>query len=170
MGEFLTTPIKDKFSEDGENEFLRFGCSFMQGWRKRMEDAHIMDLDIGPNKNTQLFGVFDGHGGKEVAVYVGRHFTEEFLKNESYLKGDIKSALIENYIKMDKLMLEEPGRTELVKEALLSKEEDAKKQENVHCDYWGIAFLCLWLVFLQIVLDKGNNADVNLIANLIAKI
>ena len=32
-----------------------------------MEDAHINVVDIGPNKNVDVFGVFDGHGGKEVA-------------------------------------------------------------------------------------------------------
>ena len=64
----------------------------MQGWRKRMEDAHISDLDIGSG-NTQLFGVFDGHGGSEVAKFVGNHFTEEFLKDQAFLKGDIKKAL-----------------------------------------------------------------------------
>jgi serine/threonine protein phosphatase PrpC len=35
----------------------------MQGWRKRMEDAHITDIDLSSG-NIQLFGVLDGHGGK----------------------------------------------------------------------------------------------------------
>ncbi len=35
----------------------------MQGWRKRMEDSHISDMNLGPNNSTHLFGVFDGHGG-----------------------------------------------------------------------------------------------------------
>ncbi len=34
----------------------------MQGWRKRMEDSHIADMNEGSN-NLHLFGVFDGHGG-----------------------------------------------------------------------------------------------------------
>jgi DHA2 family multidrug resistance protein len=42
---------------------------------------------------------------------------------------------------------------------LLEDPPYAKKQKNVHCDYVGLAFLSLWLVFLQIVLDKGNDAD-----------
>lgn len=130
MGEYLSSPIKEKFSLDGENEILRYGCTFMQGWRKRMEDAHITDIDIGPNKDTQLFAVFDGHGGKEVAVFVGKHFTEEFLKTESYNKGDIKSALEETFIKMDELMLEEPGISELIEIAKESKIEDKKRIEN----------------------------------------
>ncbi len=35
----------------------------------------------------------------------------------------------------------------------------ASKQKNVHLDKWGFLFLCIWLVPLQIVLDKGNDAD-----------
>ena len=37
-----------------------------------MEDAHITSLhnklDIG-SSNFSVFGVFDGHGGKEVAIF-----------------------------------------------------------------------------------------------------
>ena len=36
MGEFLSSPIKDKDYEDGENSCIKFGASGMQGWRKRM--------------------------------------------------------------------------------------------------------------------------------------
>lgn len=28
-----------------------------------------------------VFGVFDGHGGKEVALFVEKHFINELLKN-----------------------------------------------------------------------------------------
>ena len=35
----------------------------MQGWRERMEDAHISLINQGENKNIHIFGVFDGHGG-----------------------------------------------------------------------------------------------------------
>ena len=35
----------------------------------------------------------------------------------------------------------------------------AKKQEGVKTDFIGFFFLCVWLISLQIVLDKGNNAD-----------
>lgn len=96
----------------------------MQGWRKRMEDSHISDLSVGTNKSTNLFGVFDGHGGKEVAVYVKNHFTEELINNASYKKGEIKKALIENFLKMDEIMVEKNGKLELKKEAKKSKEED----------------------------------------------
>ena len=47
---------------------MRFCCSEMQGWRGNMEDSHIAELDIGDG--NALFGVFDGHGGREVAKFV----------------------------------------------------------------------------------------------------
>ena len=95
-----------------------------------MEDAHLTKLDIGPSKDCQLFGVFDGHGGREVALFVGNHFTEEFIKNENYTKNDLKTALEENYLKMDEMMLEEEGRLELISEFKKSKEEASKLKEN----------------------------------------
>ena len=102
----------------------------MQGWRKRMEDSHITDLDQGPSNNTQIFGVFDGHGGSEVAKFVANHFTEEFLKNQNFLRNDIKKALEENYVKMDNMMLEKEGSEELLAEYKKSKEEASKIKEN----------------------------------------
>jgi serine/threonine protein phosphatase PrpC len=35
----------------------------MQGWRKRMEDAFLAEIDLGKDKNINIFGIFDGHGG-----------------------------------------------------------------------------------------------------------
>lgn len=39
MGVYLSTPKTEKFSEDDENDRLRYGLSSMQGWRATMEDA-----------------------------------------------------------------------------------------------------------------------------------
>lgn len=35
----------------------------------------------------------------------------------------------------------------------------ARKQKNVHLDKMGFLWLCVWLVPLQVVFDKGNDAD-----------
>lgn len=40
-----------------------------------MEDSHITKADL--TADISVFGVFDGHGGKEVAYFVERHFLEE---------------------------------------------------------------------------------------------
>ena len=49
----------------------------MQGWRKRMEDAHITEISQGKSSELDVFGVFDGHGGKEISQFVTHHFTKE---------------------------------------------------------------------------------------------
>ena len=49
-----------------------------------MEDAHIavvIDLPSTGQKGM-LFGVFDGHGGKEVAVFAEAHF-KKVLESQS---------------------------------------------------------------------------------------
>jgi protein phosphatase 1G len=95
----------------------------MQGWRKRMEDAHIAALNVGTNKTTHVFGVFDGHGGKEVSLFVKAHFTNELVANKSF-GSNLKSALTENFLKMDEMLIESSGKLELKKYAKQSKEED----------------------------------------------
>ncbi len=42
-----------------------------------MEDAHIGLLDI--LEGVHLFGVFDGHGGPEVAKFVESHLPNKLL-------------------------------------------------------------------------------------------
>lgn len=109
----------------------------MQGWRKRMEDSHISDIGIGQNNKIHLFGVFDGHGGKEVSQYVQKYFTQEFLNSKAFKVGNLKNSLIETFFKMDELMLENNGKLELKKFAKVSKEEDEKnnqKEKNKQMD------------------------------------
>ncbi len=69
MGAYLDTPITEKNPEPGHNELLCWGACSMQGWRTGMEDAHICDsIKLPGGKKGMLFAVFDGHGGKEVAL------------------------------------------------------------------------------------------------------
>ena len=96
----------------------------MQGWRKRMEDAHITDISQGTSKGLNVFGVFDGHGGKEISQYVSHHFTDELLKNQNYLNNKIDVALKETFIKMDEIMQTPEGKEEIKVYARKSKEAD----------------------------------------------
>jgi len=50
-----------------------------------MEDAHIAKTNIA--NGVSVFGVFDGHGGKEVAKYVEKYFVDELLKNKNFQNG-----------------------------------------------------------------------------------
>ena len=48
-----------------------------------MEDAHVAFKVKGDENGAMVFGVFDGHGGKEVAQYCQENFQktlEETLK------------------------------------------------------------------------------------------
>jgi serine/threonine protein phosphatase PrpC len=65
MGAYLKSPVTTKETETDENGTMAFAATAMQGWRNGMEDAHIARLNLEPN--VHIFGVFDGHGGKEVA-------------------------------------------------------------------------------------------------------
>lgn len=46
-----------------------------------MEDSHLACLDVVEGE-VSIFGVFDGHGGAEVAHYIAKHFIDEIKKNE----------------------------------------------------------------------------------------
>lgn len=52
----------------------------MQGWRVSMEDAHVTISVLGV-ENLALFGVFDGHGGREVAAFCQKHLPDALRRN-----------------------------------------------------------------------------------------
>ena len=62
----------------------------MQGWRSGMEDTHICQATEIEGGYGSLFGVFDGHGGKEVAEYARDHFKKVFMANANFKAGDYK--------------------------------------------------------------------------------
>ena len=64
-------------------------------------------------KELSIFGVFDGHGGNQVAEWVRDNFVKELFKLKSYKDGDYKDALKETFIRMDELM-----KTPMVKKEL----------------------------------------------------
>lgn len=65
----------------------------MQGWRSGMEDTHICQSVEIEDSYGMLFGVFDGHGGKEVAEYVRVNFKKEFIINNNFKTGNYIDAL-----------------------------------------------------------------------------
>ncbi|KAJ3679187.1 hypothetical protein LUZ60_017198 [Juncus effusus] len=111
MGVYLSTPKTEKFSENGENERLKFGLSSMQGWRTTMEDAHcaLPDLD----EETSFFGVFDGHGGKVVSKFCAKYLHKQVLKNEAYSTGDLGTAVHKAFFRMDEMMKGQRGWREI---------------------------------------------------------
>ena len=110
MGETLIKPVKEKELEDKDYKILKYGAGNMQGWRLKNEDAHICE-EI--DKKYYIFGVFDGHGGPEVALYVKNHFIEEFKKNKNF-KINFGKCLEETFYKLDELLLTDDALKELI--------------------------------------------------------
>ena len=113
MGPYLSAPIRDKKTHKGENHRVKYSSCEMQGWRNTMEDAKLTNLSL--DADTMLFGVFDGHGGKEVAEFVSRHFCSELLRNRSYQAGNLEQALKDNFLRMDELLRTPDGIREVIR-------------------------------------------------------
>ncbi len=81
---YLDKPNKEIVFDEGESDKMKFAAGSMQGWRINMEDSHIASLKFNEELNQQLFGVFDGHGGKEVAQFTEHHYIDLLKKNTNY--------------------------------------------------------------------------------------
>ena len=75
MGAYLSTPALEKRSAHGACTRFRWGVSAMQGWRRTMEDEHVVACgdEVGGGDEAAVFAVFDGHGGSEVAKFCQVH-------------------------------------------------------------------------------------------------
>ena len=113
MGSYLSSPITEKHLRTGENSLVTFASAEMQGWRNTMEDARLVNLSL--SNETMCFGVFDGHGGKEVAIFVERHFCTELEKLSNYQSNRFDHALRENFLLMDRLIQTKEGQRELTR-------------------------------------------------------
>lgn len=81
MGSYLSQPVTVKETSSGTGSKHAWGCSSMQGWRNNMEDSHITISDLGgAQSGISFFGVFDGHGGKEVALFCRDHVPGEIRR------------------------------------------------------------------------------------------
>eukprot|EP00299_Pterocystis_sp_00344_P015894 c7955_g1_i1.p1 GENE.c7955_g1_i1~~c7955_g1_i1.p1 ORF type:complete len:275 (+),score=92.63 c7955_g1_i1:1-825(+) len=111
MGQVLDKPITTKSPEDGTGSHLRFGVSSMQGWRIAQEDAHLAKVDWIADKS--LFGVFDGHGGKEVSECCAKYLPEVLLKQLESSPENIEQALKSTFLRLDEKIISDEVRQEM---------------------------------------------------------
>jgi protein phosphatase 1G len=128
MGVLLSTPVTEKESETGEAGKIKYAACSMQGWRKTMEDAHIAQLDVNQGQ-CSVFGVYDGHGGREVAKYVEKHLLAELVQTESFKNGDYAKALIETYLLLDKNLDKKDVKLELYEISEKSNAEEPNSND-----------------------------------------
>eukprot|EP01013_Petalomonas_cantuscygni_P006141 TRINITY_DN16_c0_g2_i1.p2 TRINITY_DN16_c0_g2~~TRINITY_DN16_c0_g2_i1.p2 ORF type:complete len:324 (-),score=54.89 TRINITY_DN16_c0_g2_i1:1461-2432(-) len=114
MGDVLAKPITDKEPFFAKNESLAVGGSAMQGWRRGMEDAHSHKLNLDPSEPGQwaYFGVFDGHCGKQTAIYAGEHLHRVITETPQWQAKprDVPMALRNGYLEMDAKFKASPQR------------------------------------------------------------
>ena len=115
MGEELDKPEKIYSPLDANNKYLKFGLNQVQGWKKTMEDYAIHFLDKEENKFMNIFGIFDGHGGREVPKYLSSHFLEFLNKNKNFIAEKYKDAFSETFFELDKSFTTKEAQEELTK-------------------------------------------------------
>lgn len=111
MGPYLGTPNTAKDSQNGDSSVCRWGATSMQGWRKSQEDTHIARTDLPDG--VSIFGVFDGHGGREVSIFVEEKFCAELVKLEEYKSKNYGDALKRCFILMDEILLTDAGKARI---------------------------------------------------------
>ncbi|XP_077991842.1 protein phosphatase 1G-like [Glandiceps talaboti] len=128
MGAYLSSPVTDKLSDDKSTEKLSYGASAMQGWRLSMEDAHncILNLD----EDTAMFGVYDGHGGAEVAIYCAQHLPDFILNSKAYKEGSLGKALQDAFMEFDATLTQADVIRELKQLAGSMGEHDPEEDEE----------------------------------------
>jgi len=130
MGAYLDKPVTDKKTEEGDAGAgrLQYAVSEMQGWRKTMEDAHITNTRLTPEGHklgqVQLFAVFDGHGGHEVAQFCSKYLPLVILEREEFNAGDFGEALIQSFYQIDDMLRHKSYAAELRRMRDGAQEED----------------------------------------------
>ena len=131
MGAYLAVPVtaKERFEgsghvtrQDGEHLHLAYGGAAMQGWRRTMEDAHLAEVGLGSSNESAVFGVFDGHGGAEVALFCQRYMAAELAKLESFGGDAVEDALVDVFHRMDDMLRDHTFAEEI--EQLKTREQE----------------------------------------------
>jgi len=72
----LPKAVESTVVERRSSQAFRLGVCEMNGWRKNMEDAHV----IITKPDWGFFGIFDGHGGDQCSAFVSERLEEEIRK------------------------------------------------------------------------------------------
>lgn len=134
MGVYLSTPNTDISSDEGTGHGLKYYVGEIQGWRKNMEDAHIACAEVAKiDENgdmVALFGVFDGHGGKEVAKFCQVYFQQELVAIPDFYERNFATALRKTFHRMDEMLEDEKYDFQLQQFRKLPNPSDKKSNQD----------------------------------------
>ena len=72
-----------------------------------MEDAIITANNVKPG--VHFFGVFDGHGGNQVADFVKENLIRELKELDSFKQKKYEQAFKDIYMKIDQMIVTPEG-------------------------------------------------------------
>lgn len=61
----------------------------------------MAQLNFDSREDVAFFGVYDGHGGAQVAKFCAMHMPDELLRSKQFTEGDIAGALKATYLAID---------------------------------------------------------------------
>jgi len=70
-----------------------------------LQDAHVCLVDF--DDDMSLFGIFDGHGGAEIAQYAVE-MLPSLIKNKFFEQGEYEKALTKAFMDFDDSLIEPP--------------------------------------------------------------
>ena len=134
MGQYASLDKEDdeivKEDEEGENDFLKYASNNIKSWKRMNLNAFISKLSQGEENNFDIFCIIDGNKGNEVTKFIQNHFVEELL-NEIKLIKDIKEAIKESFLKMNKLLEGKAGMKEIIDIKKKNNEEEINNYKNI---------------------------------------
>jgi len=99
------------------------------------KDAHFSIL--GFDENMSLFGVFDGHGGAEVAKLAVEQLPD-MIKNQYFNVGDYENALKNAYLDFDAYLR---SKTALNRMKLLAQQYDTTNANGMFTKYMQLMYI-----------------------------
>ncbi|KAF4532776.1 hypothetical protein B566_EDAN003557 [Ephemera danica] len=87
MGAYLEKPVTSITSETGHDAYFEYAAASMQGWRVSQE--------------ISLFGVYDGHGGREVSIYCKEALPNHLKNTPEYAQGKMEECFRRGFLSFD---------------------------------------------------------------------
>jgi protein phosphatase 1G len=97
-----------------------------------MEDAHITLLPFGLSGSPRegLFCVFDGHGGREVALFAQKHFANIVQSSPAFQAGNVAEAMRQGYFKIDEMLRSSEYKSQILRLAGKGDEEEERLESS----------------------------------------
>ena len=115
----------------GENDYMIYGTSAMQGRRLFMEDAHTNVLDHPvAGTDVSFFGIFDGHGGWRTAKYISETLHVRLFEDEN---RRVRVDRFDGLLQLD----------ESIEDSFIACNAARLAKKPLHCDYDGSGCACI---------------------------